>query len=86
MKSQKIGAPRFVAYPRGFYTDRDKTLAREAGYDGACAVILVWSHLWRSNRYELKRMTIKGHESLLRFRLRLKLCGLVNYSEDGSPA
>jgi peptidoglycan/xylan/chitin deacetylase (PgdA/CDA1 family) len=84
---ERLGrAPRFVAYPRGFYTERDKALAREAGYDGACAVILVWSHLWRSNRWELKRMTVKGHESMLRFRLRLALCGLTSFVDERSPA
>jgi peptidoglycan/xylan/chitin deacetylase (PgdA/CDA1 family) len=72
--------PRFLAYPRGRYAPRHKGLAREAGYDGACAVILGWADLWRSERYALKRMTIKGSESMLRFRLRLALCGLVRRS------
>jgi peptidoglycan/xylan/chitin deacetylase (PgdA/CDA1 family) len=71
---------RFVAYPRGFYLTRHKRLAREAGYEGACAVILRWSDLRRSDRYELKRMTIKGTESMLGFRMRLRLCGLTAYS------
>jgi peptidoglycan/xylan/chitin deacetylase (PgdA/CDA1 family) len=79
-------APRFVAYPRGLYDERHKRLARESGYAGACAVILRWRDLWRSDRYELKRMTVKGVESMLRFRLRLGLCRLVRYADDGPPA
>jgi len=73
-------APKFLAYPRGCYDERHKRLAREAGYAGACAVILHWRDLWRSDRYELKRMTIKGTESMLRFRLRLWLCRVVRQS------
>jgi peptidoglycan/xylan/chitin deacetylase (PgdA/CDA1 family) len=76
-------APKFLAYPRGFYDVRHKQLAREAGYAGACAVILRWGDLWRADRYELKRMTIKGVESMARFRLRLGLCRLVRYRDDG---
>jgi len=83
--AERLGvAPRFLAYPRGFYTARDKTLAAEIGYDGACAVILHWRDLWRSDRYEVKRMTIKGHESMLHFRLRLWLTGQVRYEEAGA--
>ncbi len=73
-------APQFLAYPRGCYDERHTRLAREAGYAGACAVILHWRDLWRSDRYELKRMTIKGTESMLRFRLRLWLCRVVRQS------
>jgi peptidoglycan/xylan/chitin deacetylase (PgdA/CDA1 family) len=73
-------APQFLAYPRGCYDERHKRLAREAGYAGACAVILHWRDLRRSDRYELKRMTIKGTESMLRFRLRLWLCRVVRQS------
>ena len=83
--SDELGRPpRFVAYPRGRYSGPHKRLAREAGYAGACAVILRWGDLWRSERYELKRMTIKGTESMLRFRLRLALCGLVRYTDGGA--
>lgn len=78
-------APQFLAYPRGFYADRHKRLAREAGYAGACAVILRWRDLWRSDRYALKRMSVKGVESMFRFKLRLALCALVRYS-NGDPA
>ena len=73
-------APQFLAYPRGLYDDRHKRLARETGYAGACSVILHWRDLWRSERYELKRMTIKGTESMLGFRLRLWLCRFVRQS------
>jgi len=78
-------APEFLAYPRGFYDERHKRLVREAGYAGGCAVILRWRDLWRSDRYELKRMTIKGSETMLRFRLRLWLCRLVRQSAAGLP-
>lgn len=72
--------PEFLAYPRGFYDERHKRLAREVGYTGACSVILRWRDLWRSDRYALKRMTIKGTESMLDFRLRLWLCRFVRQS------
>jgi peptidoglycan/xylan/chitin deacetylase (PgdA/CDA1 family) len=75
--------PGFVAYPRGFYRAEHKRLAREAGYRGACAVILRWRDLLRSDAYELRRMTIKGTESMARFRLRLRLAGLVRHSPGG---
>ena len=76
-------APRFVAYPRGQYTGRHKQLAHRSGYSGACAVILGWGDLWRGGRYELRRMTIKGPESMLRFRTKLALCRLVRYPDAG---
>lgn len=78
--------PKFLAYPRGSYDTRHKRLAREAGYAGACAVILHWGDLWRADRYELKRMTIKGVESMTRFRLRLGLCRLVRLRDGGAAA
>ena len=78
---ERLGSPPdFLAYPRGRYADRHMRLAREAGYTGACSVILGWGDLGRSGRYDLRRMTIKGTESLLRFRLRLGLCRLVRYA------
>jgi peptidoglycan/xylan/chitin deacetylase (PgdA/CDA1 family) len=78
-------APQFLAYPRGFYADRHKRLARETGYAGACAVILRWRDLWRSDPFALKRMSVKGFESMFRFRLRLALCRLVRYSNGDAP-
>jgi peptidoglycan/xylan/chitin deacetylase (PgdA/CDA1 family) len=85
LESELGVAPRFLAYPRGLFAGRHKRLAREAGYAGACAVILRWRDLWRSDRYELRRMTVKGVESMLRFRLRLGLCRLVRYSGKADP-
>ncbi len=79
-------APKFLAYPRGRYDARHKRLAREAGYAGACAVILRWRDLRHADRYALRRMTIKGQESMLRFRLRLALCRWVRYTENGAQA
>jgi peptidoglycan/xylan/chitin deacetylase (PgdA/CDA1 family) len=77
---ERLGrAPDFVAYPRGFYRPEHKRLVREAGYRGACAVALRLRDLRRSDDYELKRVTIKGGESLLRFRLRLWLAGCVRH-------
>jgi peptidoglycan/xylan/chitin deacetylase (PgdA/CDA1 family) len=85
--ADELGAvPQFLAYPRGFYTDRHKRLAREAGYAGACAVILRWRDLWRSDPYALKRMSVKGDESMFRFRMRLALCRLVRYASGDAPA
>lgn len=79
---ERLGAaPGFVAYPRGFFAERHGDMARAAGYRGACAVILDWGDLGRSNRYALRRMTVKGTESMLRFRLRLGLCKVVRYTE-----
>jgi peptidoglycan/xylan/chitin deacetylase (PgdA/CDA1 family) len=79
---ERLGAtgPLFLAYPRGAYLPRHQALAREAGYAGACAVILRWGDLLgRSDRYALKRMTIKGTEPLWRFCWRLRLCSVVRY-------
>jgi peptidoglycan/xylan/chitin deacetylase (PgdA/CDA1 family) len=78
--------PGYLAYPRGRYTDRHRVLAREAGYAGACAVILRWRDLRCADRYALKRMTVKGAESMFRFRLRLALSRLVRYVDGGTPA
>lgn len=84
--ADELGAvPQFLAYPRGFYTERHKRLVREAGYAGACAVILRWRDLWRADPYALKRMSVKGVESMFRFRVRLALCRLVRYSNGDAP-
>jgi peptidoglycan/xylan/chitin deacetylase (PgdA/CDA1 family) len=77
-------APRVLAYPRGLHTERHKELARESGYAGACAVVLQWRDLWRSDRYALRRMPVKGTESLFAFRLRLGLGGLVRHADGGA--
>ena len=75
---ERLGlTPGFVAYPRGFYRAEHKRLAREVGYRVACAVILRWRDLWRADAYAMKRMTIKGTESMSRFRLRLRLAGMI---------
>jgi peptidoglycan/xylan/chitin deacetylase (PgdA/CDA1 family) len=78
--------PEFLAYPRGRFIERHKQLAREAGYTGACAVVLRWSDLWRSEPYALRRMTVKGTESMLHFRLRLALGRFVRHSQRERPA
>jgi peptidoglycan/xylan/chitin deacetylase (PgdA/CDA1 family) len=72
-------APDLFAYPRGFYRARHKAIVREAGYRGACAVVLGWRDLRGADAYALKRLTVKGHESLLLFRLRLALARLVRF-------
>jgi len=83
----RIGtAPDLLAYPRGARTERDRELAREAGYRAACTVILRWRDVtgWpRANGVqrtqdrallpELPRMPVKGNESMGRFRARLAL-------------
>lgn len=74
----KLGTvPKYLAYPRGAYNPRHKQIAQEAGYEGACAVILKWRDLLHSESFALKRMTIKGTESMARFKLRLGLSKLV---------
>ncbi len=79
----KLGTnPEYLAYPRGFYEARHKQMAREAGYNGACAVILKWRDLLHSDRFELKRMTIKGTESINRFGLRLQLSKVIPFTEQ----
>jgi len=70
-------APAFLAYPRGFYRSEHKKMARDAGYRGACAVILGWGDLRAADPYALKRMTIKGTEGMARFRARLRLARSV---------
>lgn len=85
--AERLGEmPEYLAYPRGFYAGRHKRLVSGAGYSGACAVILRWGDLARADRFELKRMTIKGNESMLRFRMRLWLCRMVRYRSHGTPA
>ena len=49
----------------------------EAGYLGACAVALRWRDLLGADPYAMKRMTVKGTESMARFRLRLRLGGMI---------
>ena len=83
--AEALGAPpQFLAYPRGSHLPRHKLVAREAGYAGACGVILGWRDLAPTDRYALRRMTIKGSESMLRFRLRLALCRLVRLHDSGA--
>jgi len=78
--------PALVAWPRGFYGDRHKALARDAGYAGGCAVILKPADLRRADRFALQRMPIKGNESTLRFRLRLALSRRIRLGPAGSRA
>jgi peptidoglycan/xylan/chitin deacetylase (PgdA/CDA1 family) len=81
--AERLGTPpRFLAYPRGFFRDEHKRMARESGYEGACAVILRWGDLGGADRYALRRMTVKGTESMLRFRLRLLLASRVSLGSD----
>jgi peptidoglycan/xylan/chitin deacetylase (PgdA/CDA1 family) len=85
--AQRLGRPpRFLAWPRGAYHERHKRLARHVGYDGACAVILGLDDLWRSDPYNLKRMTIKGTEAMGRFGLRVLLAHRVRFDAAGPAA
>jgi peptidoglycan/xylan/chitin deacetylase (PgdA/CDA1 family) len=78
--AQRLGtAPGFFAYPRSFFEERHKRLVREAGYAGACSVILKWKDLGRSEPFDLRRMPIKGTESMLRFHMRLRLAGMLRH-------
>jgi peptidoglycan/xylan/chitin deacetylase (PgdA/CDA1 family) len=70
-------APEFLAYPGGRFNVEHQRMARSAGYGGACAVILGWRDLSDSQRFALRRMTIKGTESMAGFRLRLLLARWV---------
>lgn len=80
MLAETLGsAPRFLAYPRSFYRPGHKRIARDAGYSGACAVVLQWKDLRRADDFDLKRMAVKGNESMWRFRARLRLAGLIRY-------
>lgn len=76
--AEHLGSPAEVlAYPRGSYDERHKRMAADAGYRGACAVILHFRDLWRADRFELKRMTVRGTESMARFKVRLGLSRIV---------
>ena len=50
---------------------------------GACAVVLRWRDLGRTDRFALRRMTIKGTEGMLRFRLRLALARMIRLANAG---
>ena len=77
--TEKLGVPsKFLAYPRGRYNAKHKEMARKAGYQAACAVVLHWKDLARSDFFELKRMTIKGTESMTRFKMRLGLSKMIS--------
>jgi len=79
----KLGTgPEYLAYPRGHYSARHKEMVREAGYKGACAVILKWQDLLNADCFELKRMTLQGTESMFRFRLRLWLSRVIPFKEQ----
>ncbi len=77
LSEQLGGAPEQFAYPRGFYRAEHRRLVREAGYSGACAVLLGWRDLWRSGPWSRMRMPIKGTEPPSFFRWRLRLAALV---------
>ena len=79
----ELGAtPTWLAYPRGRYSSSHKAAAATAGYHGACAIALKYRDLGYGDRYELKRMTIKGTESMTRFRLRLLAAHFVRYNDS----
>jgi peptidoglycan/xylan/chitin deacetylase (PgdA/CDA1 family) len=78
MLREQLGmAPEFFAYPRGFFTQEHMTLAEQAGFTGAVAVILDWRDILHSKRFALRRMPVKGTESMLGFRARLALSRAV---------
>lgn len=81
--TQQLGREaELLAYPRGFFADKHKQMAREAGYRGACAVILGWNDLRVGERFAIRRMTIKGRESMARFKLRLALTRAVRWKRE----
>jgi peptidoglycan/xylan/chitin deacetylase (PgdA/CDA1 family) len=71
--------PDIFAYPKGLYKPVHKELVKKSGYIAACAVILHWKDLLSADKFEIKRMTIRGTESMLQFRLRLVLAKIVKY-------
>jgi peptidoglycan/xylan/chitin deacetylase (PgdA/CDA1 family) len=76
--TDKLGvSPEFVAYPRGFYHARHKQMVREAGYQGACSVVLGVRDLLRSDRFELMRVMVKKKTSIAQFCARLWLSGVI---------
>ncbi len=77
--------PRFLAYPRGAWSVEHLSQVRASGFDAACAVILGWSDLATTDRYALKRMTVKGDEGLGRFRLRVRMAGWVRGECEALP-
>jgi len=77
LRSELGAAPRQLAYPYGAFLPHHRQLAREVGYASASATILGWRDLMGADRFGLRRMPIKGTESMLRFRLRLQLAGAV---------
>ena len=77
LREELGSAPEFFAYPRGFFDEQHLALVEAAGYTGACAVILNWRDIVRSNQFALRRMPVKGTESMLHFRSRLTLARTV---------
>ena len=83
LEEQLGTTPQWIAYPRGRYEKSHKTAAAAAGYTGACAVALEYRDLAYGDRFELKRVTIKSTESMLKFRLRTMAAHHVRYKEYG---
>lgn len=73
----------FLAYPFGRFTSRTEEIARAAGYRGACAVLLRLRDLGRSERFTLRRLTVKRQDGPLRFPLRLRIARSVAHRIEG---
>lgn len=69
------------AYPFGFFDQRVKDAVRAAGYDGACAVLLRFRDMLRSDRFALMRPIVHASKSFANFRWRVR-CAAPNHREN----
>lgn len=63
---------RTFAYPFGLYNESHVTSAQNAGYESAVTTVPGISQNYSTEKLELKRIKVSGHDGLLSFRLRLR--------------
>ncbi len=81
-----IGRPiRLFAYPHGAHDARVKAAVREAGYDGAAAVLLRATDLLRSDRFALMRVIVHADRGPRSFRARVR-CAATMHRSGGEGA
>jgi hypothetical protein len=66
------------AYPHGRHDRRTRDAVREAGYEGACAVLLRPPDLFRSERFALMRAIVHADKSFRNFRTRVRFAAPVH--------
>jgi len=76
---------RLLAWPFGRFSPHALRLAGAAGYRGACAVLLRRGDLFRSDRYRLRRLTVKRQDRGLRFRLRFAMAERMTHGLRPAP-